>query len=54
MRGAVERIVVDIHATFGMLVPYYKDKTVGNYTSKRLVAFNVAKLGKLVIRSLCV
>jgi hypothetical protein len=30
MRGAVERIVADIHTTIGMLLPYYKDKTVGH------------------------
>jgi len=54
LRKAVERIVVDVHTTFGILEPFYRDETVGTYTSKSLASFNVTSLGKLLIQSLCI
>jgi hypothetical protein len=54
LHKAVERIVVDVHTTFGILEPYYKDNTVGAYTSKSLESFKVSRLGKLLIQSLCI
>jgi hypothetical protein len=52
LHGAVQRMVIDVLADFGVLEREYQDKPLGRGTIRELVAFRITSFGRGLLESL--